>query len=583
MSLTPQTITIDLNPSFSQMQTVHCSQYDDNIRQIEVKLKDGGTDIDVSSYTIYIEGTKPDKKGFSYPLNDIGSVDGNTVTFYVQLQMAAVPGMTRMEILLKDGDDHRIGSANFMLAVERAGLQDDTDVSDSELAPYISGAAQQAQAAANSAAAAETAAGNAEDSAEDAEAWAVGKRNGADVGSSDETYQNNAKYYSEQASETVSEVQGRVTTLEGEMDTAQEDLSDLKSALNNHTPIIDRSTWSKKRVGADGALVNSPSQLTTDKILYVGTGNVLILEAESVTRNYSISYYNDFSDSSYVQSDASLIRRIKFVKLKYDFIRISFVGSSANPPEISEFSVSLMQCSKDDFYNKKLAFLGDSITSFVGISEGTNEGLVAPYYPTSDVLYFEQTYEKMFFDACGASSIAVSAVSGSSWRNQGQTDRPSAYDDSRITRLGTNGAPDYVFINMGTNDPYSANIGTAIQNTYDTNSFDVTYSVDAIQLTIRKIQIAYPQTKIILLIPKFPSEIGNGNYTFDSWQKLCDFMIGASALYGVYKVIDLRKCGINIETFGSDCISSGMHPNFSGMKKIGTYLINELLINKHII
>ena len=157
MSLTPQTITIDLNPSFSQMQTVHCSQYDDNIRQIEVKLKDGGTDIDVSSYTIYIEGTKPDKKGFSYPLTNIGSVSGNTVTFYVQLQMAAVPGMTRMEILLKDGDDHRIGSANFMLAVERAGLQDDTDVSDSELAPYISGAAAQAQAAANSAAAAEQA------------------------------------------------------------------------------------------------------------------------------------------------------------------------------------------------------------------------------------------------------------------------------------------------------------------------------------------------------------------------------------------------------------------------------------------
>jgi len=169
MSLTPQTITIDLNPSFSQMQTVHCSQYDDNIRQIEVKLKDGGTDIDVSSYTIYIEGTKPDKKGFSYPLTDIGSVSGNTVTFYVQLQMAAVPGMTRMEILLKDGDDHRIGSANFMLAVERAGLQDDTDVSDSELAPYISGAAEQAAAAARSAEAAElakTAAIQAKESAE---------------------------------------------------------------------------------------------------------------------------------------------------------------------------------------------------------------------------------------------------------------------------------------------------------------------------------------------------------------------------------------------------------------------------------
>ena len=31
----------------------------------------------------------------------------------------------------------------------------------------------------------------------DAEAWAVGQRGGVDVGSSDETYHNNAKYYAE--------------------------------------------------------------------------------------------------------------------------------------------------------------------------------------------------------------------------------------------------------------------------------------------------------------------------------------------------------------------------------------------------
>lgn len=36
--------------------------------------------------------------------------------------------------------------------------------------------------------------------AEDSEAWAVGKRNGSDVPASDETYQNNAKYYADSAS-----------------------------------------------------------------------------------------------------------------------------------------------------------------------------------------------------------------------------------------------------------------------------------------------------------------------------------------------------------------------------------------------
>lgn len=232
MSLTPQTITIDLNPSFSQMQTVHCSQYDDNIRQIEVKLKDGGTDIDVSSYTIYIEGTKPDKKGFSYALTDIGSVSGNTVTFYIQLQMAAVPGMTRMEILLKDGDDHRIGSANFMLAVERAGLQDDTNVSDSELAPYISGAAEQAAAAARSAEAAELAKDDAIQAKDDAiQAKESAEQSAESISGLSEQI--------EQNTEDITDLQGRATTLEGEMDTAQDDLTNLKRSLQFETqPVV---------------------------------------------------------------------------------------------------------------------------------------------------------------------------------------------------------------------------------------------------------------------------------------------------------------------------------------------------------
>jgi len=46
-------------------------------------------------------------------------------------------------------------------------------------------------------------ASDADDSAEDAEAWAVGQRDGVDVGSDDPTYENNAKYYAEQADAVV--------------------------------------------------------------------------------------------------------------------------------------------------------------------------------------------------------------------------------------------------------------------------------------------------------------------------------------------------------------------------------------------
>lgn len=60
-------------------------------------------------------------------------------------------------------------------------------------------AAGSATAAAGSASSAEEDAQSAAQDAEDAEAWAVGKRNGADVPSTDPTYHNNAKYYKDQA------------------------------------------------------------------------------------------------------------------------------------------------------------------------------------------------------------------------------------------------------------------------------------------------------------------------------------------------------------------------------------------------
>ena len=68
--------------------------------------------------------------------------------------------------------------------------------------------AQTAAEAANTAAqaaktAAEAARDAAEGFAEDSEAWAVGKRNGTDVSSGDETYNNNSKYYSQQSANSA--------------------------------------------------------------------------------------------------------------------------------------------------------------------------------------------------------------------------------------------------------------------------------------------------------------------------------------------------------------------------------------------
>lgn len=57
---------------------------------------------------------------------------------------------------------------------------------------------------------AETSADNAADSESNSEAWAVGQRGGADVPISDVTYENNSKYYAEQAGDYWSYVDAAI-------------------------------------------------------------------------------------------------------------------------------------------------------------------------------------------------------------------------------------------------------------------------------------------------------------------------------------------------------------------------------------
>ena len=146
MAITPLTVTIDLNPSYKKIPAVYVSQLDNNLRSLAITVQDGGVNYDVASsgYDVYVEGTKPDKHGFSYKVTDIGgTVVGSVVTVPMQTQMTCVQGMVPTEIVLKSGAD-RIGSANFLLVVEHAGLAEDVDVSETDIPAYIDGAQQAA-------------------------------------------------------------------------------------------------------------------------------------------------------------------------------------------------------------------------------------------------------------------------------------------------------------------------------------------------------------------------------------------------------------------------------------------------------
>lgn len=351
------------------------------------------------------------------------------------------------------------------------------------------------------------------------------------------------------------------------------------SALPGHM----RATWVSKRVDGNGNLVNSPSQITNQEMLYIGAGNIIQIQNNDETRQVALYFYEfDPSENVYHYTGGQHIKPLHlgfYFNALTDYVRISFVGTSANPPLISEFTITFIEAVNKEFCGKRFAFCGDSITTYLNISES---GFESAYYPEGTVDHFDKTYWHLFWSAAGGSDdYVVTAISQSAWRSQNNPNRPPLYDDARIARIGSNGNPDYIFINLGTNDPYSVNTGDEISYTYDYSTLlaDGIYSVPAIQGTLRKIQNTYPDAKIICLIPKFASAISATEpYTLERFNKICDTIKESADLYGIYKVVDFRKCGITAENFSTYCINGTMHPNYKGMKLMGMYMMKELLI-----
>lgn len=139
-----QTYDLNMIPG-GQIVNVHVSQYDIG-RTITFNLLNGtATFAPPSGTTALIEGTKPDKKGFSLS----ATVSGATASFVTTKNMCAVAGKTICEFRLVQGT-RNIGTANFILDVERAGLADDVDTSSTELPAYIEAAQEAAADAAES-------------------------------------------------------------------------------------------------------------------------------------------------------------------------------------------------------------------------------------------------------------------------------------------------------------------------------------------------------------------------------------------------------------------------------------------------
>lgn len=137
----------------SEPVIVRVNQYDTGMGRLVAHLYNGDLAYTpASGATVVIQGTKPDLHGFQYE----ATLSGNTVTADLKQQMTACFGDVRTQIVVTESNG-KTGTFVFILKVQQSALQDDTDISDTEIPAIVDAAeanAERAEAAADRAEAA---------------------------------------------------------------------------------------------------------------------------------------------------------------------------------------------------------------------------------------------------------------------------------------------------------------------------------------------------------------------------------------------------------------------------------------------
>ena len=314
-----------------------------------------------------------------------------------------------------------------------------------------------------------------------------------------------------------------------------------------------------------------------------------VLDYSSIVSSYGYIYYNLKTNDFFLGGAGVSIQN----GYADDLIYIGCVwkgGKYIDLNVLPYYTVNGVKCTMRD--NRfmdipntyRMAVLGDSISTYVGVSEDTEGGTVyqVEYYPKGTV----DSVDKMWWEIVRKGlrfpdTPAVSAISRSSYRYQPNNPDTIPYGatDARIARLGATGTPTHIFLALGMNDPFKADPGTnpyTVDITTLNASKEYTYSGCA--ETICKVQNAYPDAKIIVVLPKTLAYDLSGTYSMERQVKCINAIEEIAKQLGVYKIIDLRKCGINQHNVVSYADSSnGIHPTAAGMQLMADYIIEQML------
>lgn len=116
------------------MPVVYVNQYDFGIQRTFEIYKGPEVFAIPAGYSVTLRATKPDGYGIVTAGEYI--IGQNVVRVVIPQQLTAVPGKTICELVFLNSATVRVGTINFVLAVEPAAMSDDTVISDSDIS-YI--------------------------------------------------------------------------------------------------------------------------------------------------------------------------------------------------------------------------------------------------------------------------------------------------------------------------------------------------------------------------------------------------------------------------------------------------------------
>lgn len=215
--------------------------------------------------------------------------------------------------------------------------------------------------AAASATSAATSASASEDSAEDSEAYAVGKRNGSDVPSTDPTYHNNSKYYSDLAAQRTSgalRYQGS-WTITGATDYSGLGTPRIKGDMffcQGTSATIDGVTYTQGDIIILNQDVASGATITTAMIDKMDNTESVTPDNTVELKNKTIAYSNNtltgVQPTLTTAQAAAANSGITSTKVgNYD----THIASTSNPHSVTKSQVGLGNCDNTSDANKPIS------------------------------------------------------------------------------------------------------------------------------------------------------------------------------------------------------------------------------------